>query len=587
MTRKWKLLALTFALLLAAGILSGCSSDDDPALPVDDIAPLVSGSDPSLDETDVSVDETIHIMFNEAMDTATVEAAVTLSTGTVTSMAWETDDKVLVIQHSDWAEGSHVTVTIDDTAADLAGNTLEAPAEFSFWVEQPTLVVLDIDPDSGTTGLTRNPVIKLLFSDDSMDYGSIETATYATDEMKASFDVSVTDAENDWVQMTFDQTLPANTQIRVSIGTGAHSSSGTNLESVYNFNFTTGTEIDITPPNIVSMVPENDSVIGIYTPYIEFTFDEAVDIDSFEFLGFSIPMYLAIMSADEPNLLEGGTVLRLPLTTPLPAGIKLEMLFDSFDDIFGNTQESDLDYSLTVDGSGDYYPVEDGFSYGMDVYEQEGTIGDTTPTWTQNYDEFYRVEVQEGDTFFLKIYPSNDLIESHEWEIYSKTGSAIMLHGFHESDIMPPEKIEYEEWDVLFEDPLTWLKLPPRVTTWSESTTIPIGEEMTVDLDVEGRIVEKIDELPINTESKTELPAFYATDGKADINLYWTDCWKAVIEHTMSVEGNTLEVGTETLWYAPGYGQVRSSSYEEDYEDEVAQWSRNDREWFPLMWNVR
>ena len=336
------------------------------------------------------------------------------------------------------------------------------------------------------------------------------------------------------------------------------------------------------------MVPENGSVIDIYTPYVEFTFDEAVDTDSFEFLGFSVPFYLMVMGSGEPDLLEGGTVLRLPLATPLAAGTTLEMLIDSFDDIFGNTQNADLDYSITVGGTPDYYPVESGLTYGMSEYWYEGVIGNPTPTYSGDRPHYYRQTTLENGTFLLKDYTDYTFTNSYEWDIYSKTGSAIMIHGFHESSPMPIKADPTPGIDILFDDPLTWLKLPPRVTTWSESTTMTEPDKKaTLDLDVDGRIIEKVDTLPLLMAGKVELPEFYSSGGKADAGLYWNDCWLTVIEHTVSMESEIFTVGVDSVWYAPGFGPVRINSYEENYEGDGGDWDWSRKEWFPVMEGIR
>lgn len=589
MTRTWKLLALIFALLLAAGMLAGCSDDDDPATPVDEVAPIVVNIDPHPDETDVPVDADMMIIFNEAMDTDAVEAAVTLSHGVVQSMGWSEDDKTLTIVHSDWTEGDHVTVTVGADAADAAGNTMEAAYSWSFYVEQSTIELLAIDPPSGTTGLTRNPVIRLLFSDD-MDYSSVVDATYATDQLiiKADYSVSVSGAEGDWIQMTFNEVLPPSTTIYVTINTSAETWSGDNLDTPVSFQFTTGTEYDTTPPNLIGMSPENGAVIDPYTPYIEFTFDEAVDIDSFEFLGFNAKFYLMIMEMGEPHTQDGGTVLRLPLPTPLDPGQKLEFMLDSFADIYGNIQQDqDLDYGVAVQGTPDYYPVVDGAKYGMDVRETDGEIGSPIPDSTYEYDEFYRIDTQTDGTFLKKVFYTYDYVQEREWDILEKTSSAILIHGFHEIDYPVPMKVDPIHTEVLFDDPLTWLKLPPRATSWTESTTmIEPDSQMAVDLDVEARILEKIAVLPIEG-AKGELPAFFAPKTKASEGIYWVDCWKTVIDHELSYEGETFIAGSDTVWYAPNVGPVLEHSVEYEYEGDGGDWEEITREWFPVGDYVR
>jgi hypothetical protein len=74
--------------------------------------------------------EEVTITFSEPMDTSSVEAALTVSPGSVTSTTWRVGDTVLVLG-LDMTEGQRYTVTVGTGATDKAGNPLTE--EFAFF----------------------------------------------------------------------------------------------------------------------------------------------------------------------------------------------------------------------------------------------------------------------------------------------------------------------------------------------------------------------------------------------------------------------------------------------------------------------
>ncbi len=99
--------------------------------PPDVTAPAVLGNYPPDRQREISPYlEEVTITFSETMETSSVEAALEVDGGTVTSKTWRLDDTVLALA-IDMPDGQRVTVTVGTGASDKAGNSL--PGEFTFY----------------------------------------------------------------------------------------------------------------------------------------------------------------------------------------------------------------------------------------------------------------------------------------------------------------------------------------------------------------------------------------------------------------------------------------------------------------------
>jgi len=91
-------------------------------------APEILSTVPDTDDVDVAIDTDIVLTFSRAMVTASLAVVVAPSPGGE-SPVWTEGDTVCTISHTDFANSTHYTVTID--ADDTHGNTMETD-EFEF-----------------------------------------------------------------------------------------------------------------------------------------------------------------------------------------------------------------------------------------------------------------------------------------------------------------------------------------------------------------------------------------------------------------------------------------------------------------------
>ncbi len=521
--------------------------DDGPSEPNGDdtTPPEVIGHDPSSNDTNINLDEEVRVVFSEAMDPASAQGNVTLSSGNITSLDW-LDDRTLSVDHSAWAEGIQVTVTLATGLKDVAGNGLATPYTFSFWTGASALILIATDPADGATNVTRNAPVLMLFSAE-MNLTSLGLATTVSDATGAeTFTFDLARGEEGWVVLTPAETFPASTTIRVSITTAAQDTQGRNLSQPASFQFMTGTNEDTTPPEIIAFEPANGSIVDPNTNALRITFSEPIDVNSIRPSAFNAELWLRTLG--DPILSQNNTVLTVGLRTPLPAGLPMEITIDEFADRNGVVQSEDYAWAARVAGTADYVPVVDGARLVFDSFLREGELGNPVPTITDEGPAFMQINTQPNGTFHWAEYTDGTYSTTTEWGVFRKTAADLAWVGFHdESD--PGTQ------DVTFTTPLPYLRFPIQLGSWSVTSSAVVGPE-TFDIDWTGTVVAQQD-VPV---------------ASGENFLFWKDCWKVVLDLDVSSMGTPFLTRADTLWYAPTVGLVQEFSYEENTNEN--RWSQ-------------
>lgn len=549
-SRPWSTIVLFVAISLAA-----CNGDDDgPTDPGggggDTTAPVVLSSDPRDGDIGVEVGASITVTFNEDMDTESDDGAIALSHGNTGVTGTWTDDRTLVIGHADFPEATEVTVTLGTGFADAAGNTLASAHSFSFFTESSTLVLLGSDPDDGATGIDRNAVIALQFSE-SMNLSTLAGFITVDDGRLARLPVafSLSEGENDEVLIDPTETLPELSTITVTVQQGAQSQGGATLAAAETISFDTGSTADTTPPTLVGTTPSTGSVISPNTSTLVLEFSEAIDGETLRPDVFSGQFALLLESFDlEPTWSGDGTTLTVPLPTPLPAGLPILVRFPPFSDRAGNESTSGFEFRVTVEGAADPMPFVDGvvlFYEGFSTRTQPG-VG----TETNEYEDAVRFEEQGDGDFRLATYDPS-FLEVYGYDLYERTASQVLFKGWAEAD----EGVLEDLVDI--SPPVPFLQLPLTAgATWSgTATAMQGGESMSIDYEFE--VVGKSD-LPFGGESG---------GGGPSETLIWVDAWAIVLEYEFRDGATVVSTGTDSTYYAPSVGRVRNVSFEQDLDD--------------------
>ncbi|MBU8871223.1 MAG: Ig-like domain-containing protein [Gemmatimonadales bacterium] len=549
------LLMLSFVLLLG---LPACTEegeeDDTPTIPGEEtetIAPLVIEFDPDDGDFEVAVDEEILIRFSEAMDPTTSEGNITISSGTITEMEWESQ-AVLLVSHSNWEEGIEITVTVGTGLTDEAGNALPQAFNSSFYTISSVPVLLFSEPEDGATDVLRNIAPVLYFSHE-MDLASLESALSISqpDPGKAEFVFELNLINAGAYRITFTDLLVENQEYGIQVSTDALSVDSVALSAAVDFSFTTGVEIDEIPPTLTSMSPATGSEVNDTQDTIDLFFSEPIDPESLEPNELSAHFMIYMLS--DP-VWTAPDRLTLYLRTPLPAGINFKAVFGagSFRDLVGNVNTAPFTAELTVAGTPDYYPINPNFEY---YYFEEGE------DYNPQYDPADHEYVQDLKAFFDNIDGELcERLEYQSWEegvwepsdhwLLRKTNSGIAFRGFEENDGF-----------VMFSPEVDYLPLPVPAT-WSGISELSIGGD-TMDMTFSGERI----------ETGLDLGPF-----GDDPPLIYEDCIVVDLTHTMTVpaSGDTVMIGVETLVLCPGIGMVRMDSVETKATDEGEAWSNRE-----------
>lgn len=543
----WYLLG---AVLLLSVSLIACSDDDgdSPTDPggggdSDTTAPFVVGTDPNDGESDIDLDESVEIVFSEAIDPTTATGQITMTPGTGVTTEW-VDDRTLEIDHDPWDEGTEITVTLGTGLADEAGNTLAAPHEFSFFTMSTTaLLLLETTPADGATGINRDAPIVLLFSSRPV-LGTVSTNVTISDGTRTDYTFDVSELEGGRVLIDPDETLPADTEITVTVAAGIMGQNGLELATPTVFSFTTSADVDTTPPTVTGAVPANGTTdVSPDQGFLRLTFSEPVNPETVQPTRWNLTFLFLMEVIDaSPSWNQDGTEMTVPLPSGLPAGLPIVLRFDGITDLAGNAGDS-YSYEVKVAGDADYVPMVDGSQWAAQEYWAYGDLGNDTPLDSGSAELFYQYAAQAGDVFHFERYNDAQFTELLGWESFRRTADAWLWLGFEDTD---PAKTDFDE-------PVIAAPLPLAAGTWSDETTVTIPGEGTFRATLSGTVLPQVD---------------VTVDGGEDGEIFISGCWRVVHELAIQFDQDgdwvDAQAQTDTLWLAPTVGQVRRVSESED-----------------------
>lgn len=543
---------LILGLIVLAALLAACSDDDGPTTPTitpDTTAPQVVGAYPDPGDVGVSLDDSVYVLFNEAMDPDSADGAVTMSAGTVSGWAWSSD-RVLAVGHTDWPEGTEVTVTVGTALQDTAGNALAAAHVFSFWTWTDALLLLSTTPADGATGVNRDASIELVFSQDLSGAELAAHVTISDIVTKAVFPFTVDRLDDGRFLLDPLDTLPANTTLFVTVAAGLQAYGGATLAATRTVQFTTGFEVDTTPPEIIAFEPADGSTaVPPDQGFLRLVFSEPVDPDSIEPESWNLEFYLVVETSPAPPLWnDDRTELSVPLPSGLPAGLPMEITFAGLRDLAGNVQTVPVTWSVKVQGSADYLPWVDGARYFEEVASAWGEAGNDVPQGTDDWTSFLQIEKPSSTDYRFVEYDNSFTTPTGYWDQFRKTGSAMQWVGFEDIVTKGRRLPVAPDKAVMFDQPVTLLPLPISVRTWTSSTTVTVPGEGEYDATLEGRVIGRVDH-PVPMSGG---------------EVYLKDAWKVARVLSVGLDGTPAFTQTDTVWYSPTLGEVHRKTREAD-----------------------
>jgi hypothetical protein len=368
------------SLVLAAAAalwVAGCGGSSPKAAP-DTTAPLITGVTPSNGATDVAVNTSLVIAFNEAISESTlalgVQPAVTLGTP-----AWSASSTQVTIPFTGGLEyATDYAVTVG--AEDVAGNPLAGTVDFSFrTVSPPDATPPALGGYSPADLATNQPIgVNLTFTfSEPMNRSSVEGAlSIVPAPPSGGVCVWGWTSDSTYAQCDLTQNLNYSTitpSYTVTMGTGAMDAAGNHLEAATSFTFSTVAEPDTTPPTVTSTAPAAAATSVLPDTNISITFSEPMDQSN----------TAAAFQITSPNGLNGGVVTwadggrTLVYDVPTNLAVAASVTFQvgtGARDIAGNPLGAAYSSTFTVahEKTVDIYPEWDGYIVGASTVDTSG-----------------------------------------------------------------------------------------------------------------------------------------------------------------------------------------------------------------------
>lgn len=244
--------------------------------------PTVTSTVPANLATGVALNQKVAATFSKTMDATTITGATfTLRQGTTSVSGFVSyfGMTATFAPASNLAANTVYSATITTGAKDLTGNALATAYTWTFTTGTGTVVtppiVTSTDPMNNETGVPSNQKIAATFSK-VMDASTLTTATFTLKHGTVSVDgfVSYTGTTATFSPSTV---LLPSTVYTATITKGAKDLTGNALVNDYVWSFTTGAGAIITPPVVVSTVPQNLATGVPLNQTISATFSKTMD----------------------------------------------------------------------------------------------------------------------------------------------------------------------------------------------------------------------------------------------------------------------------------------------------------------------
>lgn len=562
--RSRNLQVMTALLAVVALTLAACSSSNTPEdNTADTTPPTVTSTVPANTATSVLTNAAITVIFNEDMAPASATGQVQLSSGGLVTTTWLDARTVSITHGTAWAEGVQVTVTLGTGITDAAGNALAAPYVFSFFTDTTALLLINNEPLNNATGVNRSASVRLQFSR-SVDEASLLANTTITslELAKATYPFTVSGGgANNWVTLDPIADLPASTTFTVTVGAAvyANGSPSTTLGTAHNFTFTTGVDVDTTPPTIVGVSPASGSTnVAADVGALVITFSEPISPDSFSPVGWNLEFAVQMMGASvEPVWSSGGSVLTVSLPSPLPAGLEMAVTMGGYADLSGNVQPVQTAWTAKVAGTADIYPMTDQLDTDLIGMWARGPEGVTTPTSTGDQYQYRRAEVQGNGDVHMVGYTDSTRATPRRWDAYKRLANQINWLGFASDNGSGSLDV------ITFDTPLKYLPLPMAVGTWTANSTVTVPGQGTYNATLTGQVWAREDVTP----PVKDAPGFY-----------FKGAWKVARSMSVTLDGVWFTTMADTVWYSPTLGPIHEITREDNAarDGEAAGWYRTD-----------
>ncbi len=278
--RKLVILLLLSLLLVLAGCTKATTTTEPTGVPTQTVAPatptaLPPDLPPALVETDplpgaqIALKSTFILYFNQPMQHASVESAISGQPTLSGSYVWRDDSTLVFTPDTALQPGSSLMINISTAAQSSKGMALQQPISLSFSTS-PSLSLVQSLPLNGTSDVDPTSAVVAAFNQPVVALGADPSS------LPAAFTLSPSaNGKGEWVNTSTyifyaDPALAGGASYQVQLNPALVSTAGTTLETASGWSFST------TMPRLVSSLPD-PSVNVRLDASVQLTFSYSMD----------------------------------------------------------------------------------------------------------------------------------------------------------------------------------------------------------------------------------------------------------------------------------------------------------------------
>jgi hypothetical protein len=227
--------------------------------------PMLASADPADGADDVPVDAVVELVFSALMDTASVEAALSLEPAVEHDLRWS-GERLEVVPREPLMPATEYRVRVAGSATDISGVAIGRDVAIAFRTVEPALAVAAVAPADGIGGIAPTTSIVIRF-DRPIDPASVSTDLLEiSPSVGGSLELVSLPGAPDGSVLRFRPSapLPANTTFEVALLPGVRGvDGGGGTAEPVRWTFTTGTSFG-TLSNHVLFLSDRAGVTNVW-----------------------------------------------------------------------------------------------------------------------------------------------------------------------------------------------------------------------------------------------------------------------------------------------------------------------------------
>ncbi|MEQ1933227.1 MAG: Ig-like domain-containing protein [Fimbriimonadaceae bacterium] len=356
---NFKQLTSVLALIgLGSLTLIGCAGSAAPAVagtPLTVVATAPGAGNPSAPTA-----KRITATFSSPVDTATVTSTsfkASTPTGALSGTVSSTGSTATLLLTSSLPPNTVIVATVTTAIRDMTGRTLAKNFAWTFTTGNSGDVIAPVvsstDPSNGSASVTLNKSVTAVFSE-PMEAGTLNQSTFKVQSAGGSV-AGIISLQDEIATFNPTNNFTPSTTYTATITTGAKDLSDNPMAADKIWTFTTGTNLDITPPTVDSTDPAAGATNVGVTRNVSATFSEAMSSATINSTTFT----LATLGGNRlvGTVTYSNKVAVLNPTTPLLLGTTyVATISTGAKDTAGNPLANTKTWQFTTASTGDTTP---------------------------------------------------------------------------------------------------------------------------------------------------------------------------------------------------------------------------------------